>query len=288
MSILVNKNSKLIVQGITGFQGKFHTGEMVEYGTDVVAGVTPGKGGERIQNIPVYDTIAEALKEHKANASICFVPGEYAKSALIEALDHNLDPIVMITEHIPVHDTMSVVHIARHKNIHIVGPNTPGLISPGECKVGIMPSHVFKKGNVGLISRSGTLTYEIAANMTDAGIGQSTCVGLGGDPITGLNFIDLIELFEKDPDTDAIVLIGEIGGRNEEDAAEFIKKSVTKPIVAYIAGRTAPPGKQMGHAGAIISGGMGSAESKISALKEANVRIANFPHEIASLLKLIL
>lgn len=287
MSILVNKNSKLIVQGITGFQGRFHTEQMIKYGTHIVAGVTPGKGGEKVGDVPVYDTIAEALQEHEANASICFVPGAFAKGALIEALEHNLNPVVMITEHIPVHDTMSVVHLARHRNIHIVGPNTPGLISPGECKVGIMPSHVFEKGNVGLISRSGTLTYEIAANMTDAGIGQSTCVGLGGDPITGLNFIDLLALFEKDSDTNALVLIGEIGGQNEEDAAEFIKKSVTKPVVAYITGRTAPPGKRMGHAGAIISGGMGSAESKISALKEANVRVADFPHEIPSLLKLI-
>ncbi len=285
MAILVNENTKAIVQGITGFQGQFHTQRMLEYGTKIVAGVTPGKGGEVVHGVPVYDTIAEVLEQHEANASICFVPGAFAKGALLEALDHNLNPISMITEHIPVHDTMTVVKAARDQSINIVGPNTPGVISPGKCKLGIMPSHVFKEGVIGLISRSGTLTYEIAANITEAGLGQSTCIGLGGDPITGLNFIDLLELFENDNETKAIVLIGEIGGRSEEDAAEYIKKSVSKPVVAYIAGRTAPPGKRMGHAGAIISGGMGTAESKISALNDAGVTVAEFPHETSTLIK---
>lgn len=285
MAILINENTKVVVQGITGFQGQFHTKSMLEYGTKVVAGVTPGKGGEEVHGIPVYDTIAEAREQHEANASICFVPGPFAKGALLEALDHNLNPISMITEHIPVHDTMGVVKMARDQGISIVGPNTPGIISPGKCKLGIMPSHVFKEGVVGLISRSGTLTYEIAANISEAGYGQSTCIGLGGDPITGLNFIDLLELFEKDDETKGIVLIGEIGGKSEEDAAEYIKESVSKPVVAYIAGRTAPPGKRMGHAGAIISGGMGTAESKINALNEAGVKVAQFPHEVPVLLK---
>ena len=285
MAILINKDTKVIVQGITGFQGQFHTQSMLEYGTKVVAGVTPGKGGEKVHGVPVYNTITEALEQHEANASICFVPGAFAKGALIEALDHNLNPISMITEHIPVHDTMQVVKMARDKGISIVGPNTPGIISPGKCKLGIMPSHVFTEGVVGLISRSGTLTYEIAANISEAGYGQSTCIGLGGDPITGLNFIDLLELFEKDDETKGIALIGEIGGKSEEDAAEYIKKSFSKPVVAYIAGRTAPPGKRMGHAGAIISGGMGTAESKIKALNDAGVKVAQFPHEISVLLK---
>ncbi len=285
MGILVDKDSKIIVQGITGYQGTFHTKEMREYGTNVVAGVTPGKGGREVHGVPVYDTIAEACEEHDATASICFVPSQFAKDALLEALDHHLDPITVITEHIPVHDTMKAVKLAQKKNIHIVGPNTPGIITVGECKLGIMPSSVFNKGNIGIISRSGTLTYEIAANISDAGLGQSTCIGLGGDPITGLNFIELLELFEKDDDTDAVVMIGEIGGRSEEDAAEYIKESISKPIVAYIAGRTAPPGKRMGHAGAIISGSTGTAESKINALEDAHVDVAKFPYEVPDLLK---
>ena len=285
MGILVDKNSNVIVQGITGYQGGFHTMQMIEYGTKIVAGVTPGKGGEQVHGVPVYDTIAEALNEHDANASICFVPGQFAKNALLEAIDHNLNPITVITEHIPVHDTMRIVKYAQDQNINIIGPNTPGIITPGECKIGIMPAHVFKKGNIGIISRSGTLTYEIAANITESGFGQSTCVGLGGDQIIGLNFIDLLKLFEKDDKTDAVVIIGEIGGRGEEDAAEYIKKFVTKPTIAYIAGRTAPPGKRMGHAGAIISNGLGTAESKINVLKDAGVHIAEFPHDVPKLLK---
>lgn len=288
MSILIDKDTKVVVQGITGFQGKFHAEQMQAYGTQVVAGVTPGKGGETVNDVPVYDTIAEAKSKHEINAAICFVPGKFAQGAFAEALEHNLDPLVMITEHIPVHITMQMVKLAQHKNLHIIGPNTPGLISPGACKMGIMPSHVFQKGNIGLISRSGTLTYEIAAGITSAGLGQSTCVGMGGDPITGMNYIDLLALFEKDEQTEAIVLIGEIGGRNEEDAAEYIKQSISKPVVAYIAGRTAPPGKRMGHAGAIISSGMGTAESKMKALTEAQAKVAEFPHQVAEILQTIL
>ena len=285
MPIIVNKNTKAIVQGITGKQGSFHTKLMLEYGTKIVAGVTPGKGRTRIHNIPVYDTVEEALEKHEANASIIFVPAPFAADAILEALENGIKTIVTITEHIPIKDAISVMSYAKQQGATIIGPNTPGIISPEECKLGIMPAHIFRKGNVGIISRSGTLTYEIAASLTRNGLGQSTCLGLGGDPITGLNFVDALKMFREDPQTEAVVLIGEIGGNLEELAAEYItKENYPKPVAAFIAGRTAPPGKRMGHAGAIIMGKAGTAESKIEALKNAGVDVAEKPSDIAGLL----
>ncbi|RLI40544.1 succinate--CoA ligase subunit alpha [Candidatus Bathyarchaeota archaeon] len=285
MPIIVNKNTKAIVQGITGKQGSFHTKLMLEYGTKIVAGVTPGKGRTRIHNVPVYDTVEEALEKHEANASIIFVPAPFAADAILEALENGIKTIVTITEHIPIKDAISVMSYAKQQGATIIGPNTPGIISPEECKLGIMPAHIFRKGNVGIISRSGTLTYEIAASLTRNGLGQSTCLGLGGDPITGLNFVDALKMFREDPQTEAVVLIGEIGGNLEELAAEYItKENYPKPVAAFIAGRTAPPGKRMGHAGAIIMGKAGTAESKIKALKNAGVDVAEKPSDIAGLL----
>ena len=285
MPIIVNKNTKAIVQGITGKQGSFHTKLMLEYGTKIVAGVTPGKGRTRIHNVPVYDTVEEALEKHEANASIIFVPAPFAADAILEALENGIKTIVTITEHIPIKDAISVMSYAKQQGATIIGPNTPGIISPEECKLGIMPAHIFRKGNVGIISRSGTLTYEIAASLTRNGLGQSTCLGLGGDPITGLNFVDVLKMFREDPQTEAVVLIGEIGGNLEELAAEYItKENYPKPVAAFIAGRTAPPGKRMGHAGAIIMGKAGTAESKIEALKNAGVDMAEKPSDIAGLL----
>ena len=285
MPIIVNKNTKAIVQGITGKQGSFHTKLMLEYGTKIVAGVTPGKGRTRIHNVPVYDTVEEALEKHEANASIIFVPAPFAADAILEALENGIKTIVTITEHIPIKDAISVMSYAKQQGATIIGPNTPGIISPEECKLGIMPAHIFRKGNVGIISRSGTLTYEIAASLTRNGLGQSTCLGLGGDPITGLNFVDVLKMFKGDPQTEAVVLIGEIGGNLEELAAEYItKENYPKPVAAFIAGRTAPPGKRMGHAGAIIMGKAGTAESKIEALKNAGVDVAEKPSDIAGLL----
>ncbi len=284
----VDAETRVVVQGITGRQGRFHTRLMLEYGTKLVAGVTPGKGGESVEGVPVYDTIAEAL-EHRIDASIIFVPAPYAPDAVYEALDAGLDPIVVITEGIPIRDTMEFVARARRSDITIIGPNTPGVIKVGECKLGIMPARVFTRGRVGIISRSGTLTYEIADHISRIGLGESTCVGLGGDPITGLDFIDALRWFEEDPQTDAVVLIGEIGGDAEERAAEFIAEGgFTKPAVAYIAGRTAIPGKRMGHAGAIIQGERGTARSKIEALESAEVPVAEKPSDVASLLKRLL
>ncbi|MCD6432280.1 succinate--CoA ligase subunit alpha [Candidatus Bathyarchaeota archaeon] len=285
MPIIVNKNTKAIVQGITGKQGSFHTKLMLEYGTKIVAGVTPGKGRTRIHNVPVYDTVEEALEKHEANASIIFVPAPFAADAILEALENGIKTIVTITEHIPIKDAISVMSYAKQQRATIIGPNTPGIISPEECKLGIMPAHIFRKGNVGIISRSGTLTYEIAASLTRNGLGQSTCLGLGGDPITGLNFVDVLKMFREDPQTEAVVLIGEIGGNLEELAAEYItKENYPKPVAAFIAGRTAPPGKRMGHAGAIIMGKAGTAESKIEALKNAGVDVAEKPSDISGLL----
>ena len=262
---------------------------MLEYGTKIVAGVTPGKGGDSVEGVPVYDTIAEALDRHRIDASIIFVPAPYAPDAVYEALDAGLDPIVVITEGIPIRDTMEFVARARKSDITIIGPNTPGVIKVGECKLGIMPARVFTRGKVGIISRSGTLTYEIADHISRIGLGESTCVGLGGDPITGLDFIDALRWFEEDPQTDAVVLIGEIGGDAEERAAEFIAGGgFTKPADAYIAGRTAIPGKRMGHAGAIIQGERGTARSKIEALESAEVPVAEKPSDVASLLKRLL
>ncbi len=284
MAIWADENIRLLVQGITGHQGQFHTKAMMEFGTKIVAGVTPGKGGMEVHGVPVYNTVEEAM-EREPNASIVFVPAPFAKDAVIEALDAGIKLVVVITENIPFHDAMQFVHYAKYKGARIIGPNCPGIASPGKTKIGILPNVIFKEGGIGVASRSGTLTYEIVNALSQAGFGQSTCVGLGGDPIIGSTFIDALKAFEKDPQTEAIVLVGEIGGTAEEEAAEYIAANVTKPVYAYIAGRTAPPGKRMGHAGAIISGGKGTAESKIKAFEEAGVKVAKFPHEIAELIK---
>ncbi|MEM2249722.1 MAG: succinate--CoA ligase subunit alpha [Candidatus Bathyarchaeia archaeon] len=286
MGIIVGKNTRAIVQGITGAQGSFHTKLMLEYGTQIVAGVTPGKGGTKVHEVPVYDTVEEALEHHQANASIIFVPAPFAADAALEALENGIKTVVIITEHIPIKDAINVMAYAKQVNATIIGPNTPGIITPGECKLGIMPAHIFKPGSIGMISRSGTLTYEIAASLTKKQMGQSTCIGLGGDPIVGLNFIDVLKLFEKDSQTEGIALIGEIGGNLEELAAEYIaKEKYPKPVVAFIAGRSAPPGKRMGHAGAIIMGKAGTAQSKIEAFRKAGVEVAEKPSEVATLLE---
>ena len=286
MAILVGRKTEAIVWGITGSQGQFHTKLMLEYGTKVVAGVTPGRGGQEVHKVPVFDTAREALEKVDANASIIFVPAPYAKDATLEAIGANLNPIIVITEGIPVKDEILIMEIAKQKGTTIIGPNTPGIITPAQCKLGIMPSHIFKPGKVGLVSRSGTLTYEIAASLTKAGLGQSTCLGVGGDPVVGMSFVDVFKMFRKDPATKAIAMIGEIGGNAEEMAAEYVSKTkYPKPIVAYIAGRGAPPGKRMGHAGAIITGKAGTAETKIDALRAAGVKIALKPGEIAKLIK---
>ncbi|MGA2237596.1 MAG: succinate--CoA ligase subunit alpha [Candidatus Bathyarchaeia archaeon] len=285
MAVLVGSNTKAIVQNITGSQGTFHTKLMLAYGTKIVGGTAPGKGGMQVEGIPVFDTVNEAVSKTGANASIIFVPAPFARDATLEAISHGLNPIVLITEGIPIRDSMDIMARAKEKGCVIVGPNTPGIITPGECKLGIMPAHVFKKGEVGLASRSGTLTYEIAASLSRAGLGQSTCLGLGGDPIVGLSFVEILEMFRKDPQTKSVALVGEIGGNAEELAAQYIKDTkYPKPVAAYVAGRAAPPGKRMGHAGAIIMGKTGTAESKLEALKAAGVRVALKPGEIAKLL----
>jgi len=289
MGILVDENTRVIVQGITGRQGRFHTELMLKYGTKIVAGVTPGKSGMKVHGIPVYDTMREALSEHSADTSIVFVPAKFAFEAVVEAIYSGIKKVVVITEHVPVHDSLKIISLAKRADTIIIGPNTPGVISPGKCKVGIMPGNVFNPGRIGLISRSGTLTYEIAMNLTNAGFGQSTCIGIGGDPVVGLTFIDVMELFRSDNETDALVIIGEIGGDAEERAAKYIKETnYPKPVVAFIAGRTAPPGKRMGHAGAIISGSSGTAESKIKAFNRVGVPVAKKPSEIPILLREIL
>jgi succinyl-CoA synthetase alpha subunit len=285
LGIIIGKNTRAIVQGITGTQGSFHTKLMLEYGTKIVAGTSPSKGGVQINGIPVYDTVKEAKEKHSANASIIFVPAPFAADAALEALENGIKTIVIITEHIPIKDAVNIMAYAKDINATIIGPNTPGIITPGESKLGIMPTHIFKQGNIGMVSRSGTLTYEIAAGLTKKNLGQSTCLGLGGDPITGLNFIDSLKMFEKDLQTKAIVLIGEIGGNLEELAAEYIAKNkYPKPVVAFIAGRSAPPGKRMGHAGAIVMGKAGTAESKIEKLKNAGVKVAEKPNDAPELL----
>jgi len=285
LGIIIDENTRAIVQGITGTQGRFHTKLMLEYGTKIVAGVTPGKGGTQVHGIPVYDTVEEAQEKHSANASIIFVPAPFAAEAALEALENGIKTLVIITEHIPIKDSIEVMNYAKQVNATIIGPNTPGIITPGKSKLGIMPAHIFKSGNIGMVSRSGTLTYEIAASLTKKNLGQSTCLGLGGDPITGLNFIDALKMFENDPQTKAVVLIGEIGGNLEELTAEFIvKEKYPKPVVAFIAGRSAPPGKRMGHAGAIVMGKAGTAESKIEALRKAGVKVAEKPNDVAKLL----
>ncbi|MEM2022596.1 MAG: succinate--CoA ligase subunit alpha [Archaeoglobaceae archaeon] len=282
LSIIVDENTKVVVQGITGKQGSFHTQRMLSYGTKIVAGTSPGKGGSEILGIPIYDTIEEAVKESKANTSIIFVPAPFAADAVMEAAEANLSVIVCITEGIPVHDELKFYWKVKEKGAILVGPNCPGIISPGKTHVGIMPTHVFKRGNVGVVSRSGTLTYQISYNLTRLGIGQSTVIGIGGDRITGLSFVEVLEMFEKDEETEVVVMIGDIGGRDEEIAAEFIK-DMSKPIVGYIAGLTAPPEKRMGHAGAIVEGGVGSAESKIAALKKSGVEVGKTPMEVAEI-----
>ncbi len=284
--ILVNSQTKVVVQGITGKEGSFHTKQMLEYGTNVVAGVTPGKGGTKfLDSIPVYDTVKQAVSEKDANTSIIFVPAPFAKDAMLESINAGLKLVITITEHIPPLDTWKAVSHAKRKGVTLIGPNCPGVISPGLAKVGIMPARVFIKGNVGVVSRSGTLTYEVAYRLTQSGIGQSTVVGIGGDPIVGTTFTQILELFERDQDTKAVVMIGEIGGDAEERAAEYIGANMSKPVVAYIAGVTAPQGKRMGHAGAIISGTEGTAQAKIDALKSVGVKVASVPNEIPKLVK---
>ena len=289
MAILIDRDTRVIVQGITGKEGSFHTKLMLDYGTKVVAGVTPGKGGREVHGVPVYDTVEEAVKNHGADASIVFVPARFAPDAVYEAIDAGLKLVVVITEHIPVHDTMRFVNYAKSKGTVIIGPNCPGIIVPGRIKIGIMPVSPFKPGNVAIISRSGTLTYEVAAAMTREGIGQSVAIGIGGDPIVGLDFVEALEMLEKDPETKAVVMIGEIGGDMEERVAAMYREGrFTKPIVAYIAGRTAPPGKRMGHAGAIISMGTGAYQDKVEALRKAGIPVAKMPYDIPKLLKEVL
>ena len=283
MSVLLDRETRVIVQGITGHQGTVHTRQMKQFGTNVVAGSTPGKGGQTVEGVPVYDSVAEAVRSGQANASVIFVPAPFAKDALVEAVDAGLRLIVIVTEHIPFHDMLVMYHYAHSRNATIIGPNCPGIASPGIAKVGIIPNVVFRPGRVGVISRSGTLTYEIVNGIKEHGLGQSTCIGLGGDPVVGTSFVDALPWFERDPETDLVVLVGEIGGTAEEDAAEFIGTSFSKPVVAYVAGRSAPPGKRMGHAGAIIARGKGTAESKLAALKSAGAHVADFPYDIPDL-----
>ncbi len=280
MSVLVNKNTKVICQGITGEQGAFHTGQMVAYGTKMVGGVTPGKGGTDVNGIPVFNTVGEAKKKTKADASVIYVPAAFAADAIMEAIDAGIGLVICITEGIPVVDMIKVKKFMQGKPSRLIGPNCPGVITPDECKIGIMPGHIHKKGSIGVVSRSGTLTYEAVDQLTRLGLGQSTCVGIGGDPINGTNFIDVLDMFEKDPETSAMIMIGEIGGSAEEEAAEFIKKNVKKPVVAYIAGVTAPKGKRMGHAGAIIAGGKGTADEKYAALESAGIKTTRSPAEL--------
>lgn len=285
MSIFVDEKNKVLVQGATGHQGVFHIGEMISFGTNVVAGVTPGKGGQDVQGIPVFNTVRDAVNKTGANTSLVLVPARFAKDAVFEALDSGIKTLVVITENIPFQDTMEFVHYAKYKDAVLIGPNCPGIASPGKTKIGILPGSIFLKGNIGVASRSGTLTYEIVNALSEKKIGQSTCIGLGGDPIIGTTFIDALNAFENDRDTKAMVLVGEIGGTAEEDAAEYIKEYISKPVFAFIAGRTAPPGKRMGHAGAIIAKGRGTASSKVKAFKKANVEIAPFPTDIADLIE---
>jgi len=285
MSIIVNKNTKLIVQGITGRDGSFHAGKMKEYGTNVVGGVSPGKGGQKVEGIPVFNTVEEAVKATGANTSIIFVPAPLAADAILEASEAGIELVVAISEGIPTLDMVKVTTYLKKNGTKLIGSNCPGLISPDESLVGILPANIFLKGNVGLMSRSGTLTYEMVNQLTTSGLGQSTCVGIGGDPVAGLYYQELLQLFQEDPETKAIVLIGEIGGDAEEHAAQYIKENITKPVVAFIAGQSAPPDKRMGHAGAIISSGSGTAEEKIKAFENVGVPVARTPGEIPELLK---
>ncbi|MCK4352339.1 succinate--CoA ligase subunit alpha [candidate division WOR-3 bacterium] len=286
MSILIDENTKVVGQGITGRDGAFHTKKMLEYGTKVVAGVTPGKGGQKVDGVPVFNTVKEAVEETGANTSCIFVPHKFAVDAIYEAGDSCIELIVCISEGIPALDMVKAIKFLSDKKVKLIGPNCPGLISPEKCKVGILPGNIFKKGSIGVISRSGTLTYEIATHIVSTGLGISTCIGIGGDPIIGLKFIDYLKLFEKDEQTKGVVLVGEIGGQDEEEAAKYFKEYCKKPIVAFIAGLTAPPGKRMGHAGAIISGGTGTAKEKIEAFEKVGIKVAKEPEEVGTLMSM--
>ncbi len=283
MSVLIDADTRVLVQGITGHQGRFHTRAMLDFGTNLVGGVTPGKGGQEVHGVGVFDSVEEAVEETDANASVVFVPARFTKKATFEAVDAGLEIVVVITEHVPIHDTMEMLQYARVNRTTIIGPNCPGISVPGKCKLGIMPNHIFMKGDVGVVSRSGTLTYEVVNSLTERGIGQSTCVGVGGDQIIGTNFKKVLEKLEEDPGTESIVLIGEIGGTAEEEAAAFIEEAISKPVHAYVAGLTAPEGRRMGHAGAIISKGRGTAREKIEALERAGVNVATSPTAIPTL-----
>jgi len=285
MSILLNRETRVLVQGITGRIGRVQTKWMVEYGTNVVAGVTPGRGGEEVEGIPVYNTVDEAVRERGAQASVFFVPAAATKDAALQTLKAGIQLIVVVTEYIPVHDTMAIREYAKDLNVWLIGPTTPGIITPGEAKMGIMPANMFNPGRIGVISRSGTLSYEISVNLATAGLGQSTVVGLGADPVVLTNLPELLELFEKDPDTDAVVIVGEVGGTQEQNAAQYIDRWMTKPVIAYIAGQDAPEGKRMGHAGAIIQGGTDTPQSKMTALRQVGVEVARFPAQVVELVQ---
>ena len=285
MSILVDKNTRVVVQGITGKEGSFHTGQMIAYGTKIVAGVTPGKGGTEHGGVPIFDTVVEAVKETGANASVIYVPPPFAADAIMEAADAGLALAVCITEGIPALDMVRVFDYLRDRTTRLIGPNCPGIISPGKCKIGIMPAHIHAEGRIGVVSRSGTLTYEAVHQLTNLGLGQSTAIGIGGDPVIGTNFLDALKLFEEDSDTDAVVMIGEIGGTAEEQAAEFVRDHMTKPVIGFIAGQTAPPGRRMGHAGAIIAGGKGTAAEKMSAMQSAGIHVVRSPADIGAKIK---
>ncbi|MCX5830872.1 MAG: succinate--CoA ligase subunit alpha [Deltaproteobacteria bacterium] len=288
MSIIIDEKTKVVVQGMTGNEGLFHTRQMVEYGTKIVGGVTPGKGGQTVENIPVFNTVATAVQATGADTSVIFVPPPFSADAIMEAADAGVKNIVCLTEGIPTLEMMQVKIYLKGKDIKLIGPNTPGIISPGRCKIGVMAGYIHKQGSIGVISRSGTLTYEAVDFLTKSGLGQSTCVGIGGDPIIGLNFVDLLGMFEADPQTEAVVMIGEIGGTAEEDAAAFFNKNMKKPIVAFIAGKTAPPGRRMGHAGAIVSGGSGTAAQKIATLENAGIPVVDYPEMIPGQIKKIM
>jgi succinyl-CoA synthetase alpha subunit len=288
VSILVNKDTRVVVQGITGKEGSFHTGQMIAYGTRIVAGVTPGKGGTEHEGVPIFDTVDQAVKETGANATVIYVPPAFAADAIMEAADAGLPLAVCITEGIPALDMVRAFEFLRDRATRLIGPNCPGIISPGKCKIGIMPAHIHSEGRIGVVSRSGTLTYEAVHQLTELGLGQSTAIGIGGDPVIGTGFVDALRLFQDDPETDAVVMIGEIGGTAEEQAAAFVREHMTKPVVGFIAGQTAPPGRRMGHAGAIIAGGKGTAAEKMAAMQAAGVHVVKSPADIGARIKQVL